>query len=69
MDLANTLFADGYAALGFKLGQRVGRGLSWFADGPEVITDSRAPAAGGQNARVFSPGVGRSVFAGLEWRM
>lgn len=80
VDMANTLYADSYAMLGFKLGQRVDKGLSWFVDGRNltdkryaattgVIADSRSPGAGGQNARQFNPGLGRSVFAGLEWRM
>ena len=80
VDMANTLFADSYAVLGFKLGQRGEKGFSWFVDGRNltdkryaattgVIADSRSPGAGGQNARQFNPGLGRSVFAGAEWRM
>jgi iron complex outermembrane receptor protein len=80
VDMANTLFADSYAVLGFKLGQRGDKSFSWFVDGRNltdkryaattgVIADSRSPGAGGQNARQFNPGLGRSVFAGAEWRM
>jgi iron complex outermembrane receptor protein len=80
VDMANTLFADAYATLGFKFGQRVSKGVSWFVDGRNltdrkyaattgVIADSRSPGAGGQNARQFNPGLGRSVFAGVQWQM
>ncbi len=80
VDMANTLFADSYAVVGFKVGQRVQKGVSWFIDGRNltdkkyaattgVIADARSPGVGGQNARQFNPGLGRSVFAGLEWRM
>jgi iron complex outermembrane receptor protein len=80
VDMANTLFADSYAILGFKLGQRAAKGVSWFFDARNltdkkyaattgVIADSRSPGVGGQNARQFNPGLGRSVFAGIEWRM
>jgi iron complex outermembrane receptor protein len=80
VDMANTLYADSYAVFGFKVGQRTQNGLSWFIDARNlsdkkyaattgVIADARSPGAGGQNARQFNPGLGRSVFAGLEWRM
>jgi len=80
VDMANTLYADSYAVFGFKFGQRVAKGISWFVDARNladkkyaattgVIADSRSPGAGGQNARQFNPGLGRSVFAGMEWRM
>jgi len=80
VDMANTLFADSYAVLGFRFGRRTAKGVSWFVDGRNltderyaattgVIADSRSPGAGGQGARQFNPGLGRSVFAGLEWRM
>ena len=80
VDMANTLFADSYMVFGFKVGKRVQKGVSWFIDGRNladkkyaattgVIADSRSPGAGGQNARQFNPGIGRSVFAGIEWRM
>ncbi len=68
------------AVLGLRFGQRIAKGFSWFVDGRNltdqryaattgVIADTRAPGAGGQNSRQFNPGLGRSVFAGLEWRM
>jgi iron complex outermembrane receptor protein len=80
VDLANTLFADSYAVIGFKVGRRIQKGVSWFIDGRNltdkkyaattgVIADSRSPGAGGQNVAQFNPGLGRSVFAGLEWWM
>ncbi|MBX3665945.1 MAG: TonB-dependent receptor [Burkholderiales bacterium] len=79
VDMANTLHADRYAVWGFRIGQRMARGMSWFVDARNladrryaattgVIADSRSPGAGGQNAAQFNPGLGRSVFAGVEWK-
>lgn len=79
VDMANTLFADGYAVWGLRVGQRMSKGMSWFADARNlsdkryaattgVIADSRSPGAGGQNAAQFNPGLGRSLFLGVEWK-
>jgi iron complex outermembrane recepter protein len=79
VDMANTLFADGYALWGLRVGQRMSKGMSWFADARNlgdkryaattgVIADSRSPGAGGQNAAQFNPGLGRSLFVGVEWK-
>jgi iron complex outermembrane receptor protein len=74
IDHANTLQAPGYAVLGFKLGQRATRGLSWFVD-LRNLTDRRYTAttgvlanATGQDSRQFYPGDGRSAFVGVEWK-
>ncbi len=74
VDMANSWYADDYAVLGFKIGQRIGKGVSWFVDGRN-LTDRRYAAttgvianAGGVDSRQFNPGLGRSVFAGLEWK-
>ncbi|MFP5407187.1 MAG: TonB-dependent receptor domain-containing protein, partial [Gammaproteobacteria bacterium] len=74
IDHANTLQAPGYAVLGFKFGQRVTRGLSWFVD-LRNLTDRRYTAttgvladASGQDSRQFYPGDGRSAFVGVEWK-
>ncbi len=74
VDMANSWYADDYAVLGFKIGQRMSKGVSWFVDGRN-LTDRRYAAttgvvanAGGVDSRQFNPGLGRSVFAGLEWK-
>lgn len=74
VDMANTLYADGYAVLGFKVGQRLGKGVSWFADGRNLggrrytATTGVIANASGVDSRQFNPGLGRSVFIGLEWK-
>ena len=77
VDHANTLSADPYALLGFKLGRRLENGLSWFIEAKN-LTDERyaattgvvahAGAAPDQKSRNFLPGDGRGVFAGIEWK-
>jgi len=77
VDHANTLSADPYALLGFKLGRRLENGLSWFIEAKN-LTDERYAATTGvvanagadpdQKSRNFLPGDGRSVFAGIEWK-
>lgn len=77
VDHANTLSADPYALLGFKMGRRLDRGLSWFIEAKN-LTDQRYAATTGvvanagpdpaNNSRNFLPGDGRSVFAGIEWK-
>jgi iron complex outermembrane receptor protein len=74
VDHRNTLSADPYALLGFKLGRRVEGGLSWFVEGKN-LTDERYAAttgvienANGTDQRQFLPGDGRGVFAGVEYR-
>ena len=77
VDHANTLSADPYALLGFKLGRRLENGLSWFIEAKN-LTDERYAATTGvvanagadpdQKSRNFLPGDGRGVFAGVEWK-
>jgi iron complex outermembrane receptor protein len=77
VDHANTLSADPYALLGFKLGRRLEHGLSWFIEAKN-LTDERyaattgavanAGAAPDQKSRNFLPGDGRGVCAGVEWK-
>lgn len=75
VDHANTLFADAYALLGFKLGYRTKQGFSWFVEGKNltdeiyVATTGVIANAAGADSRQFLPGDGRSLFAGIEWRM
>ena len=77
VDHANTLSADPYTLLGFKLGRRLENGVSWFIEAKN-LTDERYAATTGvvanagadpdQKSRNFLPGDGRSVFAGIEWK-
>jgi len=75
VDHANTVYADSYALLGFKIGKRNRTGFSWFAEARN-LTDRKYAATTGviDNAKgidqaQFLPGDGRSFFAGLEYRM
>ena len=74
VDFAETLFADSYALLGFKIGWRNERGFSVFFEAKNltdkkyaattnVITDAR-----GFDSQQFFPGDGRSYFGGVEWK-
>ncbi len=75
VDHANTLFADAYALLGFKLGYRVDKGYAWFIEGKNLTNEKYAASTGvianamGLDSRQFLPGDGRAVYAGVEWRM
>lgn len=74
VDMANSWFADAYAVAGFRVGQRVRAGISWFVEGRNLVDRKYAATtgvianAGGVDSRQFNPGLGRSVFAGLEWK-
>jgi iron complex outermembrane receptor protein len=74
-DMARTTFADPYALLGFKLGYKTHKGVSFFAEvrnitdetySPTtgVVTNAAAPGAGA----VFLPGDGRAFYAGVEFK-
>jgi iron complex outermembrane recepter protein len=77
VDHANTLSADPYALLGFKVGRRLENGISWFVEAKN-LTDERYAATTGvvanagpnpdSTSRSFLPGDGRGVFAGVEWK-
>ena len=76
VDQANTLSADPYALLGFKVGRRVEDGLSWFIEAKNLINADYAATTGvvanaGPDAyntsRNFLPGDGRGIYAGVEW--
>lgn len=74
VDFEETLFADPYALLGFKVGYRSERGFSFFFEAKN-LTDKRyaattgvIPRAGGLDAAEFFPGDGRSFFGGIEWK-
>lgn len=72
VDHANSLRAAGYGIVGVKLGQKISKHVSWFADfrnltdktyaaTTNVIADAR-----GLDSRQFYPGDGRSLYAGVE---
>jgi iron complex outermembrane receptor protein len=74
VDFAETLFADSYALLGFKIGWRNEHGFSVFLEAKN-LTDERYSAttnvianAGGLDSQQFFPGDGRGFFGGIEWK-
>ncbi len=74
IDSAETLFADPYALLGFKIGYRSQRGFSFFLEAKN-LTDKRYAATTGVISRAtpfnqaqFLPGDGRAFYGGIEWR-
>jgi iron complex outermembrane receptor protein len=74
VDFAESLFADPYALLGFKVGYRSPKGFSVFFEAKN-LTDKKYAAvtgviadAGGQDRAQFLPGDGRSFFGGIEWK-
>jgi iron complex outermembrane receptor protein len=74
VDMANTLFADGYAIWGLKIGREPTRGVSWFVEGRNLSDRTYAATTGvvanarGRDSAQFLPGDGRAVYVGLEWR-
>jgi iron complex outermembrane receptor protein len=74
VDQANTLFADPYTLLGFKIGFRSKRGLSVFLEAKN-LTNKRfasalypiADARSAPDARIFHPGDGRAFYGGISW--
>jgi iron complex outermembrane receptor protein len=77
VDHANTLSADPYTLLGFKLGRRLENGCSWFIEAKNLTDERYATTTGvvanagadpANRSRSFLPGDGRGVFAGIEWK-
>jgi iron complex outermembrane receptor protein len=74
VDMANTLYADSYAIVGFKVGQQRPRGWSWFVEARNLTDETYAATtsviadARGLDSAQFLPGQGFSVYAGLEWK-
>lgn len=74
VDQANTLFADPYALLGFKIGFQSKKGFSIFLEAKN-LTDERfasavdpiADARAASDARTFHPGDGRAFYGGVSW--
>lgn len=74
VDLAGSLFSQSYALLGFKIGYRSERGVSFFVEGKN-LTDERYAATTGVinratpfNQSQFLPGDGRGFYGGIEFR-
>lgn len=74
VDSANTLSADSYALLGFKIGYRTKKGVSLYVEGRNLTDETYAATtsvvnrAGPFNSNLFLPGDGRSVFFGIEYK-
>ena len=72
VDHANTLAAPGYSVLGLKLNQRLEHGVDWFVEGRNLSDKRYATTtgvilnAGGADSAQFSPGDGRSIYAGVS---
>jgi iron complex outermembrane receptor protein len=80
-DMARTTFADPYALLGFKLGYKTQKGVSFFAEVRNILDENYSPTTGvvanasllptPPNPRpgaVFLPGDGRAFYAGVEFK-
>ena len=74
VDQANTLFADSYALLGFKIGYRPAKGLSIFFEAKNLTNkrfasdvDPIADARTAHDAQIFHPGDGRALYTGVSW--
>lgn len=74
VDHVNKVQAPGYAVYGLKFGQQLNAAFSWFLEGRNltdkvyaathgVVGDATTPA----NQRLFNPGDGRAVYAGITW--
>jgi iron complex outermembrane receptor protein len=74
VDFAETLYADPYALVGFRLGWRNPRGFSVFLEGKNLgdkkyaATTNVIDNARGMDSQQFFPGDGRSFYAGVEWK-
>jgi iron complex outermembrane receptor protein len=73
-DQANTLFADSYALLGFKIGFRPKKGFSIFLEAKNLMdkhfasaVDPIADARTADDPQVFHPGDGRAFYGGISW--
>jgi iron complex outermembrane receptor protein len=75
VDQANTLFADSYELLGFKIGFRQDRGFSVFFEAKNLLDERYAasvdPIADAKSiddsVAVFHPGDGRSFYGGVSY--
>jgi iron complex outermembrane receptor protein len=73
VDLANTLYSEGYALLGAKIGYRSLRGFSVYLEAKNLTDEhyaatTEAVNTAAANSAQFLPGDGRSFFGGVEFR-
>jgi iron complex outermembrane recepter protein len=77
VDMENSMRAPGYGIFGFKFGQQLSKGLSWFVEARNLGDKKYAATTSvvrdystliGPQQAVFLPGDGRSFYAGLQWR-
>jgi iron complex outermembrane receptor protein len=75
VDQANTLFADPYALLGFKIGCKREKNFSIFFEAKNLTDEHYAAAvdpiadASTENepVEIFHPGDGRAFYGGVSW--
>jgi len=76
IDHANTLDADSYFLVGFKIGYKSKYGFHLFVEGRNLADEKYAATTGvvddltiaGRSAAQFSPGDGRAFYGGIEYR-
>lgn len=76
VDMQGALKADSYTLFGLKAGGELLPRLGWFLEGRNLADEKYAATTGvidavrgSSNIAQFLPGDGRSVYAGLEWRL
>jgi iron complex outermembrane recepter protein len=75
VDFARTVFSPAHSLVGLKLAQALGPQWSWFVEGRNLADRRHASTtgivrnAGGQDVAQFLPGDGRSVYAGLSFKL
>lgn len=74
VDMANTLFTDPYTLLGLQAGYDITKNVTFFVDARNLTDKTYAATtdvitqATTANSAVFTPGDGRSVYAGLTYK-
>jgi iron complex outermembrane recepter protein len=75
VDFAHTVFSPAHSLVGVKLAQDIGPRWSWFVEGRNLADKRHASTTGivrnanGQDVAQFLPGDGRSVYAGLTFKL
>ena len=73
-DNANTLTVDPYALLNFKVGYDRGTGWSGYVEARNLfdtryISTALTAEIATPASALFNPGIGRSIYGGLRYRM
>ncbi|HEV7632851.1 MAG TPA: TonB-dependent receptor [Steroidobacteraceae bacterium] len=74
VDMARTLFSDGYATVGVKVAGRAGPAFNWFVEARNLANRNYVASTGviadarGLDSAQFYAGDGRAVYAGIDWR-